>query len=433
MLNLARSGVGGRSVASGLVGGAGVGSGGGGGIPPFLTPDVVFAGPLLPSRGLTIGQSANEITVTAMPNDPLNEGGFYQTTASQSNSGLISCETVIKSITASQAGQLLGAFMVQQYYGAVPANAITVGCALSWINSTDAVLIDFNLGALSAPFTVNFPYTIGLKLDQALGTATYEFDDGGNNNQSGAVTVLGAYDNTRPIFMSGVSNDLPNNAVAEFDFNTLTSDFTLASSSGSFEDYTTTEYCLPSIDGSRYVLGAAGQSATWVNGTIRCISNGAGGNNDWFVYDTPFSSSSGVSKGEISFASSLGGGTSHSASISYADANSASANAIVSLVFVPVTGVLLDKDSNVLASSLTMVAGTYHAWFEFDHATGTATYFDSLGNTGPLPTSGYTAADTLYRAAGCNADTTSGDEMEVFITFGELPYRNLSGNGFCEV
>lgn len=408
---------------------------GNGGIapPPVGRPPVVFAGPLLPSRGLSVGQSQNEITVTAMPNDPFNEGGFYQTTASQSNTGDLSCETVIKSLSASQSGQLLGAFMVQQYYGAVSGNSVTLGCALAWVSATDAVIIDFNLGAVSAPFTVLFPYTIGIKLDQALGTATYEFDDGGTNNQSGAATVLGVYDNNRPIFMSGVSNDLANNAVAVFDFNTLASDFTLASSSGSFEDYTTSEYCAPSVDGTRYVLGAAGQSAAWFNGTIRCISNGAGGNNDAFVYNTPFSATSGVSKGEVSYAASLGGGTSNSGAVSYGDDNSGTANAVVALIFVPGAGVLLDKDLSVLESGLTMTAGSYHAWYEFDHATGTATYFDSLGNSGPLPTGAYTPGDDLYRSLSCNAGPTNLDEMEIFGTFGELPYRNLSGNGFCEV
>lgn len=304
---------------------------------------------------------------------------------------------------------------------------------MSLTGGGNGVLLDLLGGPIGSPFAVIYPFTFSVNINQAAGTANFEFSDGVNDT-SGALTVNPNYDNTVFSHCFGAVSGVGLGDVIVADQNNGTSAFTLANSVGRPCDYTTKTFCV--FDELFNFDNGGAQTVVMDSGFI--ITTSLGNVADSIqVQSTPFSGTTGTTKAEAQYIAKSGVSTDQSGGVGYVDdSDGSTASVICGVIFLPEIGggVLLDAQTQLpVETGVTMTQEDYFCWVNFD-AAGSATYEDSEGNTGSLSVLGsYTAGDDIYRATICNAGSTVTDDMTIGYNFGTREFSNNTGLGYCEI
>jgi len=349
-------------------------------------------------------------------------------TASKSTTGFLTVENTFKTNSGGNAG-FIGNVMTQIN----KPQAVNVGIVVQLTGGGNGILFDFiSFSTIGSSFSVIYPFTISTKLDQAAGTATFEFEDG-VNDLSGSANVSGDYDNTKFIYCGAIITAIGAGDAIVLESNNGSEAFILAGSEGKVCDYITKTFC--KFDEPTNFNNGASQTLELETGFAKATSVG-GANDSIQIQGTPFSETTGLSKGEGFYFASTGAGTDFGGGVVYFDADAGAANVTVGLQYEPEVGggTLRDLQSgSSVETGVAMVAGVYKAWFVFDHAAGTATYEDTEGNSGALSVGTYSPGDNLFRGSTCNASDTSSDTFTTGVNFGETEFSDTTGNGYCEV
>lgn len=391
-----------------------------GGVSPSLfcaIPSFGFGGPF--PQTITVVQSVGTDKVTMTAGGSGGTGGSISNVASKSTTGNLSMEGNFISNTGG-----VGIFGIAFTQAEMPG-ASTAGIVL-FLSGGSGTLFDLVGSApIGAAFTVSYPLDFSVNLDQAAGTATFEFADGVNDT-SGSITVEAGYDNSQFIFGSVVSIGMGANEVIEVDINVGSSAFTLPNSSGKYCDYTNQAFC----NFQDVSIFGGGGTVNVETGFIECIGSLA---SRFVVEKIPVSSTSKTAKSEILFFSDLNATVNETLELSFVDADAQFPNVFCGLVINPITGTVVDLNGGTVETSVTMVAGTYKIWVDFDLGAGTATYTDTLGNTGSLVVSGYTVGNNVFYAYRPAADTAANSELVMGYNSGEKEFSNALGLGYCQI
>lgn len=378
-----------------------------------------FGGPY--PKTLTISQLGEQATVTAGVGG--GSGGVLAAIASKSTTGNISVETEVVSNSGGDAG-LIGPVFTQL----LDAGSITLGVVITLQGGGMGQLLDIATFTTIGPsFSVVYPHKISIKLDQAAGTASFEFKDGVNPDQSGSANVSGSYDNTQPLYGDFIASGIGANDVVVANVNNGTSAFTLANSDGKYCDYVNFVTC-PYDDVTFH-----NQSGTVEVETGFLTVTGSLATAD-VILNTPISGGSGEAKSEIFFISDLNTTSNEKLTVGFTANNGASQTIYCQLTIDPLAQTVFDLVASTnVETGVNMVAGTYKIWIELDLALGTATYTDTLGNTGPLGVLGYSPNDSVFYKYSARADTLGGSSLVMGWNAGEKVFSNELGTGKCQL
>lgn len=389
-------------------------------------PQFDFAGSFPQTLSIVQTGLTEEVTITALTAG--SSGGYSPTIASKSTTGNLSTETTFKSNTGGSAG-ILGCGINQL----INTGEISAAVGLLLTGGGNGVLLDLLSGPIGSPFAVIYPFTFSVKINQAAGTATFEFADGVNDT-SGSLTANSDYDNTIFSYCFGAIAGVGSGDVIVTEQNNGTSAFILANSVGKTCDYTTKTFCV--FDESFNFHNGGAQIVAMDSGFV--ITTSLGNVADSIqVQSTLFSGTTGTTKAEAQYIEKSGSSTDQSGGVGYVDdSDGSTASVICGVIFLPEIGggVLLDAQTQLpVETGVTMTQEDYFCWVDFD-AAGSATYEDSEGNTGSLSVLGsYTAGDDIYKATICNAGSTATDTMTIGYNFGTKEYFDGTGNGYCEI
>lgn len=382
-------------------------------------PNLPFAGPL--PKTLTVVQTptTEEVTITAGGSGGF--GGALSTVASKSTTGDLSAEITFKSNTSVNQG-LLAVIHTQLQQ----PQTIDVGIAVSLIGGGMGILFDFvTLSTIGVAFPVSYPFTISTKLDQAAGTATFEFKDGVNPDQSGSANVAAGYDNTEFTFLGSVTTNIAAASVVVHDLNFGSSAFTLANSNGVYCDYENKVFC-PADDAT--VHNSSG-SQTVETGFFKLTGSLATLD---LIENTVINKTSGIAKAELWFTADFNAPTSEKLTVGFTANNGASQTIYCQLTIDPPMQTVFDLVASAnVETGVVMVAGVYKIWIEFNLATGAATYTDTLGNTGALATTGYSANDNFFYKYSARCDTNGDSSVTAGYNSGIKEFSNGLGTGKC--
>ena len=289
-------------------------------------------------------------------------------------------------------------------------------------------LFDFVSSTFIGPsFPVSDPYTISVNLNQAAKTATFEFKDDVNPDQSGVASVNVGYDNTEFTYLFSITTGLGANDVVVIDMNGGSEAFILDNSDGKYCDYEFKIFC--PFDN----VTLHNQSGTVEAETGFINVEGSLATTD-LILNTPVSATVGIAKSEIFFVSDVNASTSEKLSVAFVSANTASPTVFCELTIDPIQQTVFDSIASAnVETGINMVAGIYKIWIELDLSNGTAIYTDILGNTGSLSVTGYTLGDDIFYRYKARADTLSNSKLVLGYNSGAIDFANGSGTGKCNL
>jgi len=346
-----------------------------------------------------------------------NGAGPMTNTAFRSNTGPISTEITIKSGPSAVHSSVI---VFTQLEG---SGAAITGVGVIDLGNGTIQLFGTNGGTLTDFFAFSFPYTISVNLDQAAGTATYEFLDNAGTTFSGPVPASPDYDNTKFTYIVESTALQTMGQSVTLDFNAGTSAFSLANSQGKLCDYENNQFCAYDIASVHNASGT-----TFANtGGIQCIGSLA---TSTIIQQTSISATSGIATNEVEYSASANATTSEEIEASFVDANSSSPNEFCGVIANPQTGKIIDTVSATeLKTGVTMAIG-YKIWVNFT-LSGTAIYKDTQGNTGSITVSGYTPGDNVFYSNRARADTLGDSEITAGYNSGEKTFADPTAVGKC--
>ena len=363
--------------------------------------------------------TTEEVTITQdITQSSFNSAGPMTNTAFKSNTGNVSMELTVKSATSAGVHSNLVTFSQLAGNGSAIAGLATIDASngtLQLFATDGSILSDF--------FAFTFPYTLSVNLNQANGTATFEFEDDSGTNVSGTLPANPAYDNSEFTYVIAATAMQPSGGVVVVDLNTGTSAFKLENSQGKLCDYETNQFCAYDIASVHNASGTTFQNT----GGFSCEGSLS---TTTIIQQTSISATSGIATNEVEYSASANATTSEEVEASFVDANSSSPNEFCGVIANPQTGKIIDTVSATeLKTGVTMSIG-YKIWVNFT-LSGTAIYKDSLGNTGSITVSGYTPGDNVFYSNRAKADTASDSEITAGYNSGEKTFADPTAVGKC--